>query len=259
VSTKSCIYEGHIRHRRFSPVSNQFTYGLFLFYLDLDELPDLFTDRWFFSHERPNLACFRRRDHLGDLSVPLDRAVRDIVQGKTGTRPEGPIRLLTHLRYLGYCFNPLSVYYCYDEDDREPETIVAEVHNTPWGEEHCYVLEQSADIHPSPKWRQFRFDKGFHVSPFMPLDMKYDWRCSNPGEALQIHINSSKGDLRVFDATLSLRRRPISSSSLARLLVTRPPMTYRVITKIYWQALRLWHKGAPYFPHPKTVANGSGE
>ncbi len=257
--TESCIYEGHIRHRRFTPVLNQFQYGLFLFYLDLDELPNLFAHRWFFSHERPNLVYFRRRDHLGDPNVSLDEAVRDLVEAETGTRPEGPIRLLTHLRYLGYCFNPLSVYYCYGRDDRQPETIVAEVHNTPWGEEHCYVLENSADQHPSSKWKQFKFDKGFHVSPFMPLRMQYDWRCSNPGDTLQIHINSSSAQAKVFDATLSLRRRPISSTTLARLLVTRQPMTYKVITKIYWQALRLWRKGAPYFPHPKAVARAQGE
>lgn len=259
MSIKSCIYEGDIRHRRFSPFLNQFHYGLFLFFLDLEELPGLFQNRWFFSNEKNNLANFRRRDHLGDPDVPLDVAVRELVEREGGVPPEGPIRLLTHLRYLGYCFNPLSVYYCYDKDDVDLQTIVAEIHNTPWGEEHCYVLEKSANEHPSAKWRQFKFSKGFHVSPFMPMNMHYDWRCSKPDETLQIHINSSTDVSKVFDATLSLRRRPISPSTLARLLVTKPPMTYKVITRIYLQALRLWRKGAPYFPNPGTIAPGSRE
>lgn len=236
---------------------NEFKYDLFLFYLDLDETGDLFANSWLLSNERRNLAYFRRKDHLGDPKIPLKEAVKDLVEKETGIRPQGPIRLLTHLRYMGYCFNPLSVYYCYDRLDRDIETIVAEVHNTPWGEEHCYVLENKVDQHPSSQWKQFQFDKGFHVSPFMPLDMKYDWRCSVPGATLQIHINSSKNSKKVFDATLSLRSLQISSKALTRLLITRPPMTYKVITKIYWQALRLWWKGAPYFPHPGTLATDS--
>ena len=256
MTTKSCIYEGYIRHRRFSPVQNKFQYDLSFFYLDLEEAPTLFDGRWFFSYERPNIASFRRRDHLGSPEIPLDQAVRDYVEKEIGERPNGPIRLLTHLRYFGYCFNPLSVYYCFDQDDIDLRTIVAEVHNTPWGEEHCYVLDRNKDEHPSPKWRQYRFNKSFHVSPFMPMDMDYDWRCSKPDKTLGIHINSSKEGSKAFDATLNLRRRPISTESLARLLLTKPPMTYKVISKIYRQAFRLWRKGAPYFPHPKSASVG---
>ncbi len=258
MSVKSCIYEGRIRHRRFKPLTNRFEYGVFLFFLDLEELPTLFNGRCLWSHDAPNIAYFRRRDHLGDPHVPLDRAVRDLVEQQTGARPQGAIRLLTHLRYFGYCFNPLSVYYCYDTK-HELEVIVAEVHNTPWGDEHCYVLERSVDEHPSRKWRQFRFPKKFHVSPFMPMDMNYDWRCSVPAETLQVHINSSNDTEKVFDATLSLKRRPISTGTLLRLLLTKPPMTYKVIAMIYRQAFRLWMRGAPYYPHPNPADRGPSE
>ena len=234
-------------------MQNEFRYSLAFFYLDLEELPKLYEDRWFWSYEKPNLACFRRKDHLRVPGLSLDEAVRDFLLAKTGARPEGPIRLLTHLRYFGYCFNPLSIYYCFKKDDEKVETILAEVHNTPWGEERLYALDSMADEHPSPKWRQFRFNKDFHVSPFMDMNMRYDWRCSEPDEKLQIHINSSTDTSKVFDATLSLQRKSISTASLARFLFTQFPMTLKVILRIYWQATRLVIKRAPYYPHPGII------
>ena len=95
----SCLYHGGIRHRRLQPVKNAFAYSLFMMYLDLGELEEVFRGRWFWSVERRNLAAFQRRDHLGDPAVPLDSALRDLVQERTGRRPSGPVRLLTHLRF----------------------------------------------------------------------------------------------------------------------------------------------------------------
>lgn len=247
----SAIYEGKVRHRRFTPVQNVFQYRLFLMYVDLLELPDLFKGRWLWSGLKANFAYLRRRDHLGDPLVPLDRSVRDFVEKETGKRPSGPIRLLTHFRYFGHCFNPVSFYFCYDEGNRRVETIVAEVHNTPWGEEHCYVLEDSMNEHPSPQWRRYRFPKAFHVSPFMEMEINYDWRFKMPGENLQVHItNMTPGGRRRFDATLSIRRREISPTALARCLLLYPLMTVKVVAMIYWQALRLLVKGAPIHIHP---------
>jgi hypothetical protein len=220
-------------------------------YLDLSELPGLFEDRWLWSSQRVNAAYLRRRDHLGDPGVPLDRAVRDLVERETGRCPEGPVRLLTHFRYWGHCFNPVSFYFCYDREDCRLETIVAEVHNTPWGEEHCYVLHDTLNEHPSPTWRRYRFSKIFHVSPFMEMEIHYDWRFKVPGETLQVHIINwtAEGDRR-FDASLSLRRRKISGPALSRVLLAYPLMTLKVMTMIYWQALRLVLKGAPMHVHP---------
>ena len=246
----SCIYEGYVRHRRFSPVKNEFRYRLFLMLLDLEELPRLFDGRLCWSPERFNLAYFRRGDHLGDPSVPLDDAVRNLVETEIGRRPKGPVRLLTHLRYFGHCFNPASFYYCYDAAGRQVETIVVEVHNTPWHEEHCYVLGEASNEHPMRGWKRFRFDKAFHVSPFMDMGIRYDVRFREPGERLGVHFHNTEQGLRLFDATLQLWRTEISTSSLTRVLLTYPPMTLKVVTMIHWQALRLWLKGAPFFVHP---------
>lgn len=249
----SCIYEGHLRHRRFFPVAHQFRYRVFFLYLDLAELPTLFQGRWLWSADRVNLAYFRRRDHLGDPRVPLEQAVRDLVAARTGTRPKGPIRLLTHLRYFGYCFNPASFYYCYDPAGERVTTIVVEVHNTPWGEEHCYVLNESRNEHPVPGHKRFQFAKAFHVSPFLPMDLRYDWRFTEPAQSLNAHFMSFREGRRIFDATLTLSRREITPRNLTRVLVSYPPMTFKVITMIYWQALRLWLKGATFYVHPKKT------
>ena len=253
MSPASCIYEGHVRHRRFFPVENRFRYRIFLAYLDLTELPTLFRDRWLWSADTVNLAYFRRRDHLGDPRVPLDQAVRDLVAQKTGSRPAGPICLLTHLRYFGYCFNPVSFYYCYEPLAAQVETIVAEVHNTPWGEEHCYVLPEADNLSPDPGFKRFEHPKAMHVSPFMPMDIRYDWRFREPGESLNVHFMNYFQGSKVFDATLTLRRREISPQNLARVLLAYPPMTLKVITLIHWQALRLWLKGATFYIHPKKL------
>jgi len=250
MSLESGIYEGKVRHRRFSPVLNSFQYRLFMMYLDLEELPTLFRGRWLWSSDRVNLAYFRRRDHLGDPRLPLDRAVRDLVKARLGKRPEGPIRLLTHLRYFGVCFNPVSFYFCYDRDGQYVETIVAEIHNTPWLEEHCYVFGEAQNEHPMRGWKRYQFPKAFHVSPFMEMEIWYDWRFREPGESINVHIiNMARGRKR-FDATLSLVRREITGRSLARVLLAYPLMTMKVICMIYWQALRLWIKGATFYVHP---------
>lgn len=250
MSMQSFIYRGHVRHRRFSPVANEFRYRLYMLYLDLAELPRVFDGRWLWSGHRVTAAYFRRRDHLGDPRIPLDSAVRDLVADRLGYQPEGPIRILTHLRYFGFCFNPVSFYYCFDRAGEHVETIVAEVHNTPWNEEHCYVFGESMNRHGVPGWKRYCFDKVFHVSPFMEMEIRYDWRFREPGKTLSVHINNMAQGGKRFDATLTLKREAITGRSLARTLWAYPFMTGKVIAMIHFQALRLRVKGAPFYTHP---------
>jgi len=246
----SCIYEGRVRHTRTSPVLHRFAYRMFMMYLDLDELPEVFRRRWFWSSTRAALARFRRKDHLGPPDRPLASSVRDLVESETGRRPAGPIRLLTHLSYFGYCFNPVSFYYCFDRDDRRVETIVAEVNNTPWGERDVYVLADSMDFGRRDVHRYCPAKK-MHVSPFMPMQIDYDWCFTEPGQRLAVHMASSRDGKRFFSAAIDMHRTEIGSASLARVLLRFPLMTARVIVAIYWQALRLWLKRSPVFPHPR--------
>lgn len=250
----SAIYRGWVRHRRFVPREHAFRYRLFMMYLDLAELETVFRRRWLWSTHRPALARFHREDHLGDPRVPLDRAVRDLVERDTGRRPRGPIRLLTHLRYFGYGFNPVSFYYCFDASGARVETIVAEVNNTPWGEQHCYVLDESRN-EGAGHHKRYRFAKDFHVSPFMPMDLGYDWRFSPPGPSLNVHMRLNS-DAKAFDATLELERAPLTGANLARVLLAFPLMTLKTIAAIHWEALKLWLKRVPLHTHPKKLTRG---
>ena len=228
-----------------------FKYRLFLMFLDLADLPNLFDVHPLWSYERFNIACFLRRDHFGDPAVPLDQAVRDLVEDRLGHRPKGPVRMLTHLRYLGHCFNPASFYYCYDSADTAVETIVVEIHNTPWGERHCYVLGAEQNEHPVKNWRRHQLAKSFHVSPFIDMDIHYDWRFREPDETLKVHMIDYQKREKLFDASLALHRQPITRAALTRVLIRYPMMTGKVVVMIYWQALRLVLKRTPFFSHPK--------
>lgn len=249
---QSCLYVGRLRHRRLLPKPHAFEYGLFLVYLDLDELDSVFRGRWLWSVNRWNVACFRRGDYLGDPRKPLDPAVRDWVEERTGERPTGPIRMLTHLRYFGYCFNPVTFYYCYDSAGLAVETIVAEITNTPWGERHAYLLDRRLD-HGSEAVHRYQFRKCFHVSPFFPMDIDYDWRFSDPGAHLMVHMNLARQNQKVFDATLDVQRREITGQNLATALLRFPCMTFSVILGIHWQAALLKLKGIPFHSHPESV------
>lgn len=248
----SAVYEGTVRHRRRAPHAHAFTYRVAQLLLDLDEVESVFADRWLWSSRRRNVAEFRRSDYLGPVDLPLADAVRERVRQHTGARPGGPVRLLTHLRYFGYVFNPVSFYYCYAPDGRTLETVVAEITNTPWSERHAYVLPVDA---AATRGRAFEwaFPKRFHVSPFMPMDRDYRWRFTAPGDDLHVHMDVLRDGEPEFDATLALARRPLTGASLARVLWRYPAMTARVMTAIHWQALKLWLKRNPVHDHPRTL------
>jgi len=247
----SAVYEGTIRHRRFEPVEHEFSYRLFLVYLDLGELPGVLDPYPLWSARRPAPARFRREDFMGDPARPLAECARDAVEAETGERPAGPVRLLAGLRYLGHSFNPVSFYYCFDSAGKQVEAVVADVENIPWGESHAYVLARGASEGPV---LSDELDKALHVSPLMGMEQTYAFRAGEPGERLAVHIESRPGTGRggkSFDATLSLRRRELSRPLLARMLARYPAMSLQVVAKIYAQSLRLKLKGARYFPYPR--------
>lgn len=223
-------------------------------YLDLAELPGLLDKHWFWSARRPAPAWFRRQDFLGPAQVPLDQAVRDLVQQRTGVRPAGPIRLLTHLRFFGYSFNPVSFYYVFDAKDMRVETIVAEITNTPWKERHAYVLPVASARRGTGRAWRFSFEKQFHVSPFLPMDMRYEWCFGAPSQELHVHMENWREGEACFDATLTLRRQSMNARAMSLALLQFPLITLKVSALIYWQALKLLVKRAPFHAHPRKRA-----
>ncbi len=248
----SAIYVGSVQHRRHAPHAHAFSYAMAMLYLDLAEIDQVFAGSWLWSNQHRNVAEFRRSDYLGNPAQSLDESVRMRVADAIGRIPEGPIRLLAHLRYFGHSFNPVSFYYCFEADGSTLDVVVAEITNTPWKERHAYVLPVSTAERRSHSYH-WTFEKSFHVSPFMAMEHDYAWRLSTPAEKLLIHMNvldRNADASRLFDATLTLQREPINATNLARVLLRFPFMTTRIIGSIHWQALRLWLRGNPVHDHP---------
>jgi len=264
----SCLYEGMVRHRRFEPLEIGFRYPIELLYLDLgdlDEADDVFGDSRLWSSTKRAPVRFRRVDHLGPADQPLDVSIRQLVETRLGRTPKGPVRLLTSPRYFGLIFNPISLFYCFEADAQTLGALVAEVTNTPRGERHCYVLDLAlSDLDGSDGGRAQRrmIPKAFPVSPFMEMEMNYEWRVRTPDRNLTLSIRNelakrSPSASREFGAPYSqtdlvLNRRELDSTSLRASFWRAPLRPGSVLFGVYRQALRLAWRRVPFIAHPPT-------
>jgi DUF1365 family protein len=287
----SAIYEGIVRHRRYTPKYHGFTYRVFMVYLDLQEMNELFQQTPLWSNGRFSLSWFRRKDFFdGKSHNDLYDAVASYIEMETGRRPSGSIRMLTNLRYFGFIINPITCYYCCDKTGKILETVVAEVTNTPWGERCHYILNMKNDSddlagndgNPNGnnndnksdnetatakkmKAVSVTFDKAMHVSPFQPMNLVYQWRGKQPTTQLAIHLDvfdaddmsppyadCSENPKPVFDATLLLERQPMTTRAMNKRILCYPLMTIKVFFSIYWQAIKLWWKKIPFHSAPNN-------
>jgi uncharacterized protein len=235
------VYTGRVRHRRFSPLAHSFEYPLFMVLLDIDRIPQLMQASPLLAYNRPALLSYRERDHFGDPALPLRQRLNEDAARHGHTLPNGPIFLLTHLAYAGYCFNPISLYYCY-EPNGELALQMAEVHST-FGEQHNYWLS-------SPRATA---TKQMHVSPFNTMDNDYHFALSPPARRLTAHIDNLRAGEKFFDATLMLDFEPWSPAALHKAAALFPFMTLQVIAAIHWEALKLFFQRLPLVPHQKKI------
>ena len=248
----SKLYVGQVNHRRHTPTKHEFQYRMFMMLLDLDELPSLFDDYLLWSARRFNIAWFNRRNHYGAAEKSLKSSIIELVKSEANITLDGPIMLLTHLSYFGYGFNPVSFYYCYDHTGKELRAIVAEVNNTPWGEQYCYVFSEFDNQGHGNK-HIYQLEKKFHVSPFNPMNQNYKWQLSYPTENLSVHIENWQDEELIFDASLSMHAYEINSSTLAKNLINFPFMTMKISMSIYFEAFKLWLKRTPVYTHPLKI------
>ena len=254
---ESAIFRGKVRHRRFTPVKHEFDFNLFMLWLKLDELPWVLQDNWQLGTRPWNWGRFQRSNYLSPEIDSIDQAVRNKIRELAGTNSintEGDVYILGHLRYLGFYFSPLTLYFLKDKD--RFTWMLAEVSNTPWRERHYYLVDvNDPQEHP----------KKFHVSPFNPMEQSYRWRIIPPDPVQKnclVHIEvggEGHGMKPVFDASLMLQRQPLNQSILRRVLIRSPIQTASIIAGIHWQALKLFIKRAPLYPHPKKGAAVTGK
>ena len=252
-SSKDYIYKGIIRHRRFTPIPHSFKYKIFMAYFDISQIETKFKKSLLWNINKIALVSFNRKDYHGSPEMSLDLAVRQTLKDRANFDAKGPIRILTHLRYFGYCFNPVSFYYCFDKNDEKVDMVMAEVTNTPWNERHCYFIDNKV---ASSDYLKANFKKEFHVSPFWDMDHDYEWFFSQPTDSLDVNMVNFKNSKKVFNAQLQMEEKvEMNFYNLFIQTLRFPFLTLIIVFRIHFQALKLWIKGATFYSHPKFSKN----
>jgi DUF1365 family protein len=244
---RSHLLEGKVRHRRTRPAAYELEHDVFYFALDLSELDEVARRFALVSRNRPNVFSFRDRDHLVQPAVDVQASVLEHLRA-AGVDPEGwRVTLITNLRTFGYVFNPASFYLCRNLEG-ELEIVIVEVHNT-HGERHLYTLRPRV----TPAAHVASMDKLFYVSPFIGMSAQYTVRVQDRPETLRIVIDESADGAPLLQASVVLRRLPLSNRSLARMLVRHPFVPQKTIGLIHLHALRLWRSGFRFHRHSEAV------
>jgi DUF1365 family protein len=243
----ACVYRSQVMHQRLKDVPYRFTYRVFSVLLDIDRLDEIARSTHLFSRNRFNLLAFHDRDHLGEGATDLRGWVEGILRAYAIDGSGLRIRLLCFPRFLGFVFNPLSLWYC-ERADGTPVAVIAEVRNT-FGERHCYMLTPDTDGGDWPL--RDEHTKDFHVSPFIGMDARYAFRLSRPDARLSVVIREFRDGELMLVATQTGGRRAFTGRVLLRETLRVPFQTFKVLGAIHWQALKIWLRGGRFHRKPE--------
>ncbi len=245
----SCIYSGFVTHRRFKPKRHFFTYKTFSLLINLNELENLGKRINFFSYNKFNILSFYDADHGPRDGTSLINWAKNTLSKAKINIGSGSIKLLCYPRFFGYIFNPLSIFYCYD-DDLQLKAILYEVKNT-FNEQHTYVFSVSS----STNLILHKCNKKFYVSPFMEMKTFYNFRLLNPGKILNVFIKQSDSEGTLLTACQVGKRIEMTSKNLLYQFLKHPFMSFKVILAIHFEALRLWFKGVKIVKRKMKIKN----
>lgn len=239
------VFTGTVRHRRFKTRWRDFKYRVFMVLVNLDDVTALFNVGRFWG-TGPALVQFRREDYLVSNRT-LSEEVMWSLEKVLGIKERGRLLMLSNPRIFGYLINPITVVFCFNKANTGLQAVILEVTNTPWKERVRYVLP----CDPEARTQRIQFGKEMHVSPFLPMNMRYEFRCNTPGEKVAVHLRNLESDQCVFDATVALSNQGSGQRVKRNVLLSYPWMTLKVFLAIHWQALRIFLQGVPVVAHPK--------
>ena len=244
----SFIYNGTVIHKRFKPKIHFFKYNVFSLLIDLSELEKLDKTIKFFSHNKFNLVSFFDKDHGDRDGSTLTNWVKKNLKRNNINYQNIKIKLLCYPRIFGYVFNPLSVFYVYDNDNNLI-AILYEVKNT-FGEQHTYVFKVKND-----NLLQHNCEKKFHVSPFIEMNCNYFFRILKPSEKISVIIDQYQSNEKILYASQDGERTDFTTSELIKSYLKHPLMTFKIILAIHFEAFKLWAKGIKFVQKKLKIKN----
>lgn len=260
--TEHALLLGRVWHRRIRPVEHRFSYPFWWAWINLDDVDGLLRrSMWWGRAWRP--IVFNEQDYLDGLPGALRERVTAKADSLGLDWRAGTVCLMSQPRILGWLFNPISLYWHFAPGKGQPTSVIAEVHNTPWNEKHWYRLDLAKakemvekDAEAAAKFADVSHKKAFHVSPFMPMDLRYEWRLEVDMSGTNVAIDNHDDEGVLFSAGVSLQRMNADKGAMVAMLRRYGAQTLKVSLAIYAHAWRIWRKGISFHRHPASGAAG---